>query len=319
MRKFILLVAVSSTFIMCKKGEATVSKLENAANSADSAVSVASEKINDINDKANAALDSASVKIKDFENAKNEVKDKIENTSKIVDSLSEKISSAKLESKIEKKDSAKKEEKIVVNVPAPKVIKETKIVYKDQPKKENYEVTALKNKMVKSGFINLNVDNAETVKEVVKEEVRKYNGYIKSENFSYLVDEPVKNSYNSYAEKERKNYTLDVKVPLRNFDDLMDQLNQIGDVESQNVEVFGNNYSDNAICSVSINVSDKPTGDKEPKTFGDKSFAAISSGWDVIASVFLFMLPLWPLFLIIGIGYYFYKKRNKNVSNNDPH
>jgi hypothetical protein len=318
MKKFILLVAVSSTFIMCKKGEAATSQFEKAINSTDSAVSATSEKINDIEDKANAALDSAEVKIKEFESAKNDVKDKIENTSKIVDSLSEKISSVKLESKVEKKDSAKKDERIVVNVPAPKVIKETKIVYKDQPKKESYEVTALKNKMVKSGFINLNVDNSETVKEVVKEEIKKYNGYIKSENFSYIVDEPINSSY-SDAEKERKNYQLDVKVPIRNFDELMDQLGEIGEVESKNVEVFGNNYSDNAICSISINIADKPRGFKKPGTFGEKSMAAISSGWNVITSIFLFILPLWPLFLIAGIGYYFYKKKGKNTTNNDSH
>lgn len=317
MKKFILLVAVSSTFIMCKKGEAATSQFENAVNSTDSTVSAASEKINNIHDQASAALDSADVKIKEFEDAKNDIKDKIENTSKIVDSLSDKISSAKLESKIEKKDSTKKEEKIVVNVPAPKVIKETKIIYKDQPKKENYEVTALKNKMVKSGFIYLNVDNAETVKEVIKEEIKKNDGYIKSEDFSYIVNEPTKNSHDSYPEKERKSYTLDVKVPMKNFDDLMSELSETGDVESKNVEVFGNNYSDNAICSISINITDKTISDSEPKTFGDKSFATISSGWNVITSIFLFILPLWPLLLIAGIGYYFYKKRGKNTTNND--
>jgi len=318
MKKFILLVAVSGTFIMCKKGEVATSQLENAVNSADSVVSNASEKINNINDQANAALDSANVKIKEFEDTKNEVQDKIENTSKIVDSLSDKIASVKLESKTEKKDSVKKEGKIVVNVPAPKIIKETKIIYKDKSKKENYEVTALKNKMVKSGFINLNVDNSETVKEVVKEEIRKYNGYVKSEDFSYIADEPLNSSY-SDAEKERKNYVLEVKVPIRNFDELMDQLSGIGEVESKNVEVFGNNYSDNSICSISINIADTPRGFKEPGTLGGKSLAAISSGWNVITSIFLFILPLWPLLLIAGIGYYFYKKRGKNTTNTDSH
>jgi hypothetical protein len=50
---------------------------------------------------------------------------------------------------------------------------------------------------------------------------------------------------------------------------------------------------------------------KAPETFGEKSLAAVSSGWSVITSIFLFILPLWPLFLIAGIGYYFYKKRVK--------
>lgn len=308
MKKFILLVAVSSTFIMCKKGESAVSKLESTADSADSAISVASEKLNNVSDQANAALDSANVKIKDFENAKNEVKDKIENTSKMVDSLSEKISSTKLESKIEKKDSAKKEEKVFVNVQAPKVIKETKIVYKDKPKKENFELNISKNKLVKTGVLELTVDNAETAKEIVKEEVSKYDGFLRSENIS------LNNNENKIA-------YLKIKVPIQKFDYLMDDLSSnLGEVENKSIELSGQDFVQNTMCEVDITLYGKDGAyvkDDEPKTFGDKSFAAISSGWNVITSIFLFILPLWPLLLIAGIGYYFYKKRGKNTPNND--
>lgn len=305
MKKFILIVAVSSTFIMCKKGEAAASKLENAVNSADSAVSAASEKINDVHEKANAALDSANVKIKEFENTKNEVKEKIENTSKIVDSLSEKISSVKLETK---KDSAKKEEKIVVNVPAPKVIKETKIIYKDKPKNENYELNVPKNKLVKTGVLELTVDDAETTKEIVKEEVSKYDGFVRSENISLNND-------------EKKIAYLKVKVPIQKFDDLMEDLSyNLGKIENKSIELSGQDFVQNTMCEVDITLYGKAGGyseNKEPKTFGEKSFAAISSGWEVIMSILLFILPLWPLFLILGIGYYFYKRRGKNTTNND--
>jgi hypothetical protein len=290
---------------MCKKGEAAASKLENAVNSADSAVSAASEKINDVHEKANAALDSANVKIKEFENTKNEVKEKIENTSKIVDSLSEKISSVKLETK---KDSAKKEEKIVVNVPAPKVIKETKIIYKDKPKNENYELNVPKNKLVKTGVLELTVDDAETTKEIVKEEVSKYDGFVRSENISLNND-------------EKKIAYLKVKVPIQKFDDLMEDLSyNLGKIENKSIELSGQDFVQNTMCEVDITLYGKAGGyseNKEPKTFGEKSFAAISSGWEVIMSILLFILPLWPLFLILGIGYYFYKRRGKNTTNND--
>ncbi|MDQ0593790.1 hypothetical protein QFZ37_002159 [Chryseobacterium ginsenosidimutans] len=306
MKKFILLVAVSSTFIMCKKGEAAASQLENAVNSADSTLSAASEKINDVHDKANAAFDSANVKIKEFESAKNDVKDKIESTSKMVDSLSEKISSVKLES--EKKDSAKKEQKIVVNVPAPKIIKETKVVYKDKPKQENYELNVPKNKLVKTGVLELTVDDVETIKEIVKEEVSKYDGFIRSENISLNND-------------EKKIAYLKVRVPIQKFDYLMEDLgSNLGKVENKNIEISGQDFVQNTMCEVNITLYGKADGyseSKEPKTFGEKSFAAISSGWEVITSILLFMLPLWPLFLILGIGYYFYKKRGKNTTDND--
>ena len=302
MKKFVLLVAISSTFIMCQKG---TSKFEEVSRSIDSVSTVATDAIDHASKTADLALDSASIKIKDFENTKNDIQEKIENTSKIVDSLSDKIASAKLESKIEKKDSAaKKTEKIVVNVPAPKVIKETKIVYRDKPDKDSYE---LKDKMVKSGYISVKADNAETVKEIIREEAIRNNGYIKSENLSYVESA-------NRREEDQKMYSLDIKVPIKHFDGLMEALNSnIGDIETRDIHVSGRQYADNTICSINVSILDKAGAEKNPETFGGKSLAAIESGWDVITSVFLFILPLWPLFLIGGIGYYFYKKRNKNI------
>lgn len=310
MKKFILLVAVSSTFIMCKKGEAaSQSQFEKAVNSADSAATVASETINSVHNSATAVLDSANVKIKEFGDTKNGMKDKIETTSKIVDSLSDKIATTKLESKIEKKDSIhKKSEKIVVNVPAPKVIKETKIIYKDKPKTENYELNVPKNKMVKTGTLELTVNDAETAKEIVKEEVKKYDGFIRSENIS--------------LNNENKIAYLKVKVPIQKFEYLMEELsnNNIGKVENKSIEVSGQDLAQNTLCELNITLygnKDTYIENEDSESFGGKSLAAISSGWNVITSIFLFILPLWPLFLIGGIGYYFYKKKNKNLPNND--
>jgi len=304
MKKFILLVAVSGTFIMCKKGEAATSNLENTLHSADSTVASASEKLDDVSDKANAALDSANVKIKDFENAKNEVKDKIENTSKMVDSLSEKISNIALESKTDKKDSVQKNRKMVVNV-----LRETKVVYKARPEKENAEPNVLKNKLVKTGTLELQVNDAETAKEIVKEEVGKYDGFIRSENISVSSD-------------DKKMAYLKVRVPLQKFDYLMSDLSyNLGDIENKSIEVTGQEVVKNTLCDIDITLygmSENREEQKEPGTFGEKSFAAVSSGWNVITSIFLFLLPLWPLFLLAGAGYYFYKKRGKNTNRHDP-
>lgn len=307
MKKFILVVAVAASCIMCKKGEATASGLENALHSADSTVSATSEKISQVNDQANAALDSANVKIKEFESTKNDVKDRIESTSKIVDSLSDKISSVKLETKSVKKDSVKKDEKIVVNVPAPKVIRETKIVYKDKPKKENSELNIPKNKFLKTGVLELTVDDAETAKEMVKEQVAKYDGLVRSENIS-LNNNDNKTAY------------LKIKIPIQKFDYLMDDLSyNLGKVENKSIELSGQEFVQNTMCEIDITLYGKDgsyTENKKPETFGEQSFAAVSSGWNVITSIFLFILPLWPLLLIAGAGYYFYKKRNKNTTDN---
>lgn len=308
MKKFILLVVVSGTFIMCKKSTVP-SQIEEAVHSIDSASTVAAEAIDNAGKTADQALDSASIRIKDFENTKNDIQQKIENTSKMVDSLSAKIASTKLESKIEKKDSAANTpEKIVVNVPAPKVIRETKIVYKDKPKNDSYELN-IKDRMVKSGYLSIKADNAETVKEIIREEAIRNNGYIKSENLSYVESA-------NRREENQKLYSMDIKVPIQHFDGLMEALNSsVGDIETRDIQVSGRQYADNTICSINVSILNKTGAEKEPKTFGGKSLAAIESGWDVITSVFLFILPLWPLFLIAGIGYYFYKK--KNIPNND--
>lgn len=314
MKKFILLAAVSGTFIMCKKAEATQDKINEAIHSADSAATVATETIDHVSKTADKVLDSASIKIKDFENTKNDIQQKIEHTSKMVDSLSDKMTNTKLESKIEKKDSVeKKSEKIAVKNPAPKVIKETKIIYKDKPKNDSYELNVAKDKMVKSGYLVIRAENVETVKEIIREEANRNNGYIKSENLSYVE------SASPHGENQ-KIYSLDIKVPIQHFDGLMDAINSnVGDIDTKDIQVSGHNYADNAICTINVNISEKAKKETEPKTFGGKSLAAIESGWDVITSIFLFILPLWPLFLIAGIGYYFYKKKNKNIPNNDSH
>ncbi|WP_160136771.1 DUF4349 domain-containing protein [Chryseobacterium sp. c4a] len=315
MKKFILLIAISGSFIACKKGGVSQSKMEETVNSIDSTASVASDAIDNAGKIANQALDSASIRIKDIEGTKSDIQDKIESTSKMVDSLSDKIASTKLESKVEKKDSAsKKAEKIVVNVPAPKVIKETKVIYKEKPKNDSYELNVSKDKMVKTGYLVVRADNAETVKEIIREEAIRNNGYIKSENQSYIESA-------NPRDENQKIYSMNIKVPIQHFDGLMEALNSnIGDIETRDIQVTGRNYADNTICSIDVNITDKTALEKEPKTFGGKSLAAIESGWDVITSIFLFILPLWPVFLIGGIGYYFYKKKkNNNIPNQDSH
>ncbi|WP_312287225.1 hypothetical protein [Chryseobacterium gleum] len=314
MKKFILLVAVSGTFIMCKKGEAAQDKINEAIHTADSAATVATETVDNVSKTADKVLDSASIKIKDFENTKNDIQQKIENTSKMVDSLSEKIAATKLESKVEKTDSAeKKSEKIAVKSPAPKVIKETKIIYKERPKNDSYELNIAKDKMVKSGYLAIKAENAETVKEIIRDETYKNNAYIKNENLSYVESA-------SPDGENQKVYSLDIKVPIQHFDSLMNAIsNNVGDIDTKDIQVSGSQYADNTICTINVTISNQPKVEKEPETFGGKSLAAIESGWNVITSIFLFILPLWPLFLIAGIGYYFYKKKNKNTADNDSH
>lgn len=303
MKKFILLAAVASTFITCKKGESAASSEESSpVVSADSAFSANIQTVQDATEKV---LDSAEIRIKDFDKAKSEAAQKMEATVKSVDSLSQKISSIKLESKTGKVDSAEKnKEKIVVNVPAPKVIKETKIVYKEaiKPKEKTVE-----NPLLKSGILEINVENAENAKEMVMAEVEKYDGSVKNENIS-VMSNSAKMAY------------LKVKVPVQKFDYLMEDLSEnIGEVQNKGIDVRGEQLVAGTLCDLEITLygnSVKAVNNDKPDTFGGKSLAAVNSGWNVVTSVFLFILPLWPLFVVAGIVYYFYKKKKNNDGEN---
>ena len=137
--------------------------------------------------------------------------------------------------------------------------------------------------------------------------MKKYDGFVKSENIS-LNNNDTKIAY------------LKVKVPIQKFDYLMDDLSfNIGNVENKGIDVSGQDFVNITLCDMEITLygtSEAALTKNKPETFGGKSLAAVSSGWNVITSIFLFILPLWPLFVIAGIGYYFYKKRSKRPSEN---
>lgn len=173
---------------------------------------------------------------------------------------------------------------------------------KTNRKRKNTELNIQRNKLIKKGIIDITVNDAETAKEIVKEEVAKYDGFIRSENISTQND-------------DKKTAYLKVKIPIQKFDYLMSDLSyNIGKIENKIIEVSGINVVENSLCEIDITLYGQESEtlvDKNNETFGEKSFAAISSGWNVITSIFLFILPLWPLFVIAGIGYYFFKKRKK--------
>ncbi|WP_307446350.1 MULTISPECIES: DUF4349 domain-containing protein [Chryseobacterium] len=308
MKKFLLSAAVACTCIMCKKAEGT-SQWENTAATADSTVSDISHTIQNIHDEDRTVADSAGIRIKELDDTGHEIRKKIETQSKSIDSLTESIASVKLESAPGKKDSAEnnKEEKIVVNVQAPKVIRETKVIYKNQPKKQPIEKAAVADRLVKTGTLELTVSDPESAKETVIQQVEKYDGFLKSENISL-------------NNNEKKIAYLRIKIPIQKFDYLMDDLSyNIGKVETQSIEVSGKDFIRNTLCEVDITLygSENPGESTHPETLGGRSLAAISSGWEAVASVFLFILPLWPLFLIAGAGYYFYKKKRRTESGKD--
>lgn len=302
MKKLILTILVLSTLTMCKKSD--MEGARESIHSADSLVENARESVETFDSTANAVVDSVNLKAKDLIKNKEEIEKAFENSKQKIDSISENVEKFKKDIEDKKissnldsiKNSIKKE------IPKPKKETVTKIIYKDKPKQYDQPKPA---SIVKKGYIEINVDDIATGKYLVQDQIRKYDGIVKTENL--------------ISNDELQTYYITAKVPLDKFDYLVEDLADLGTIKNKNVEIIGSSYNENKMCDLEITMYGnklRPTDDDENKSFGDKSIDAVSSGWSVIGSILLFLLPFWPVFLIAGIGYYFYKK--KNTKNQNP-
>ena len=301
MKKLILTVFALSTLTMCKKAD--LEQANNTIASADSLFDKASESVEKFDSTANSIVDSVNLKAKDLIKNKEEIEKAFENSKSKIDSIGENVEKFKKE--IEEKkissnlDSIKNSIKKEIPKPVTKTV--NKIVYRDKPTQNPEPKPA---SMMKKGYVEINVDDIATGKYLVQQQVRKYDGIIKTEN---LV-----------SNDEFQTYYITAKVPLQKFDYLVEELADLGSVKNKNVEIVGNDYNQNKMCDIEITLYGNklhPTVDEKDKSFGSKSLDAVSSGWNVIGSILLFLLPFWPVFLIGGIGYYFYKKKNNKTQN----
>jgi len=303
MKKLILTVFVLSTLTMCKKSD--LEQANNNIASADSLVDNVSESVEKFDSTANTIVDSVNLKAKDLIKNKEEIEKAFENSKNKIDSIGENVEKFKKE--IEEKkissnlDSIKNSIKKEIPKPVTKTV--NKIVYRDKPTQNPEPKPA---SILKKGYVEINVDDIATGKYLVQEQIRKYDGNIKTENL--------------ISNDEFQTYYITAKVPLQKFDYLVEELANLGSVKNKNVEIVGNDYNQDKMCDIEITLYGNklhPTENENDKSFGSKSLDAISSGWNVIGSILLFLLPFWPVFLIAGIGYYFYKKKN-NKNQNPP-
>lgn len=297
MKKLILTAVILITLTMCKKAE--LEQANNTIANADSLIDKASETVNNLD--TNSVLDSVNLKAKDLIKNKEDIEKAFENSKEKIDSISENVEKFKKDIEEKKISSNIDSIKNQIKKEIPKATKTlTKVIYKDRPvKKENLVPEGYA--MVKNGSVEINVDNISEAKQSLREIIRKYDGTVKTEN---LV-----------SNDEFQTFYLTAKVPFEKFDYLVEDLQNLGMIRNKNLEVKGENYNPNKLGNLEITLYDnhlKPQENKKDKTFGEKSSDAISSGWNVIGSILLFLLPFWPVFLIAGIGYYFYKKKNQD-------
>jgi len=288
---------------MCKKAE--LEQANNTIANADSLIDKASESVEKFDSTANTIVDSVNLKAKDLIKNKEEIEKAFENSKQKIDSISENVEKFKKEIDEKKISSNLDSIKNSIKKEIPKPVKKTvnKIVYRDKPKQDASPKPA---SIIKKGYIEINVDDIATGKYLVQDQIRKYDGIIKTENL--------------ISNDEFQTYYITAKVPLQKFDYLVEELADLGTVKNKNVEIVGNDYNQNRMCDIEITLYGNklhPTVDEKDKSFGSKSLDAFSSGWNVIGSILLFLLPFWPVFLIAGIGYYFYKKKN-NKDQNPP-
>lgn len=300
MKKLILTAIILSTLTMCKKSE--LEQANNTIANADSLVDNVSESVAKFDSTANTIVDSVDLKAKDLIKNKEEIEKAFENSKNKIDSISENVEKFKKEIEDKKISSNIDSIKNSIKKEIPKTKKETvtKIIYKEKPKQDDLPKPA---SMMKKGYMEINVDDIATRKYLVQEQIRKYDGIIKTENL---------------ISNEFQTYYITAKVPLQKFDYLVEELADLGTVKNKNVEIVGSNYNQNKMCDIEITLYGnklQPTDEDENKSFGDKSLDAVSSGWKVIGSILLFLLPFWPVFLIAGIVYYFYKKKNSKTQN----
>lgn len=309
MKKIIVLTAVFSSFVMCKKGEAISN--ENYANS-DSAIATVEKDTTKLNIEAPKIE-----KIKDSifttkENTDGAVSENqmTKNSSTVTEhpdsiSVAEKEEKPKTITKNVDRVSKNTQQPINISV-TPKIVKETKIIYQNRPQKVDEEAKKV-NRLRKEGTLSIRVENLEQSNELAKEEILKYDGIIKSENVTGNQIE--QNSY------------LQIKVPIQKFEYLVNELSEIGIVENKEFTTTGENHIEGTLCNLDLvlkSTSEKAIISGKAEGFGGRSFSAISTGWNVIKEIILFLLPFWPIYMIIGILFYFYKgKRNKKLETAD--
>lgn len=167
--------------------------------------------------------------------------------------------------------------------------------------------------IVKTARLNISVEDIASAKAMLQQELRNTSGDLVTENYS--ENEGIAKEY------------ITAKVPLSNFNNLVNNLANLGAVQTKTTESRGKDYDSNQMCDVEITLVDHsisnssvtPTEDlnivngdeKKDETFGDKSEGAFMKGFGVIGSLFLALLPFWPIFLIAGIVWYFVAKKNK--------
>lgn len=283
MKKILFTVAILSSFVMCKKTESSTDFIENKTERVDSSLAnavLSEEKIQD----------SAQIKIKDFEEQPDHM-----HTADTIEMTLEELENADL--KLITKE----------NVPVEKrIVKTETLPNKTKRKNGSRQKTASKREenpaaMQLAGEVEISVKNlAESLKDL--------------EYTMYSSGATLKTKSTLSGESRQKYAYYKMTVPTKNYELLSQNIAALGTVEREDRKISDGKVLNNSLSSLEVTMlenRDKTASDAHTASFGKRSFAALYSGWDWLSAVFIFFLPLWPLFLLAG-GVYILVRKKQN-------
>lgn len=250
--------------------------------------------------KGNLSIDSLN---KQFQKIKAKTQNN-EEISKAIDSITNAVKSGELNSVKEIEETVNKVIKQTKKQPAPEVQEQNNISQEEVKISPNkVEIQPI----VKSAKLEIEVEDLAASKAILEQNLRNNNGEILTDNYSET--EGIAHQF------------ITVKVPLSSYNNLVDSISNLGQVTNKSTEIEGKDYMANQMCDVEITLTDKtPEANStnedlnvlnKDETFGEKSSNAFLKGFSVLGSLFLALIPYWPLFLIGGLIWYFVAKRNK--------
>lgn len=330
MKKIFLSIFVAGALVSCDKN--TIQQTTDSIKHADSLLTKANDGIKTLDSISKTINDSDGIAkkviIPEIEKQKKSIDSTIKSGSWQIDSINKEIEkitkNVKVGTEVVKTlDSANRSlEKggnviSVLTKTADKILQQTKSQPKvaenpsqNQPSQnQNNSVTAVPEKvnppLVKTARLEIQVENLDEAKALLKQKIRENNADLVSENFTQ-------------NEGIMREYTT-VKVPLQYFDSLVsDVSSQLGDVKSKSTETEGNDRIASQMCDVEItlvqneNISGTAFAKEKVEEDPNSLSGAFMKGFNVLGDAMLFLLPFWPIILIaVGLWYFIAKRNNK--------
>lgn len=330
MKKIFLAIFLAVTLVSCDKN--TIQQTTDSIKQADSLLTKANDGIKTLDSISKTINDSDGITKKvilpEIEKQKRSIDSTIKSGSWQIDSINKEIEkitkNVKVGTEVVKTlDSANRSlEKggnviSVLTKTADKILQQTKSQPKvaenpsqNQPSQnQNNSVTAVPEKvnppLVKTAKLEIQVENLEEAKALLRQKIRENNADMISENFTQ-------------NEGIMREYTT-VKVPLQYFDGLVsDVSSQLGDVKSKSTETEGNDRIASQMCDVEItlvqneNISGTAFAKEKVEEDPNSLSGAFMKGFNVLGDAMLFLLPFWPIILIaVGLWYFIAKRNNK--------